>query len=390
MQENQYAFDPVREDLDTVSTDLRQRRACRHTMFIAIVGGMATSGFALIALIQQSGGPNQWHKWILVGMTIPLLILLVGVTTAINKARAINIRSGYLAAVAYYVHNGKKMPYFGGWLNALRAARICANLTFADANDMTPCGRRDGDDCVAEAKKEAEWINRTIQTWRREIVKSFTVMTAMIYGLLSIAAGVAVTTSTIKLINSGETASSLRVLVGVITFAVPILGALLTLFGNSRSVQSIRIILCYGMMVLGGSAISGAAMYRLFPDGERSEWISVFGLGGGFLFIASLGILLFDQIYRVRKGDYSFETYYHLWRLRFERCPLMTGRYIYREGRRPGIGTYRCLRCPEGGQEITNGGKALVECDVCGNSYFGEIEANNNRPSKTSDRPSEK
>lgn len=375
MQKNPYSFDPIREDLYTVSTDLRQRRSCRHAIFVAIVGAMGTAGFALIALIQQSGGPNQWHKWILLGTTIPLLILSIGIATTINKARAINIRSGYLAAAAYYIQEGRKIRYFGGWPNALRAARICANLTFVDPEDITPCGRSHRNDCVAEAKKNSGWINETVQTWRREIIKSFTVLTSIIYGLLSLMTGAGIITAATITINWKNLEWNWNAFIGITIFVVPtILVTILTLFSKNRSVQSARVVVCYVMIVLGAVALLGAAIYKLVPNGERFEWISVFGLGGGLLLIASLGILLFDQVYRVRKGDYSLETYYHIWRLRFDRCPLMTGKSIYYEGQKPGIGTYKCLsyECLKGGQEIKKDRQRLVACD-CGHSYFGEI-----------------
>lgn len=198
-------------------------------------------------------------------------------------------------------------------------------------------------------------------------------MTAIVYGLLSIATGVGITMSTIKMISWNKSEMTWRVFVSTIIFTVPILLLILTFFNKSKSGQSIRVLLYYIMIVLGGSAIFGAAIYGLFPDGKNGEWICFFGLGGGLLFLASLGFLLYEQIYKVRKGDYSIETYYHLWRLRLDGCPLMTGKHIYKTGQKPGIGTYKCLKCPKGGQEIKNDGIELGKCDTCGHSYFYDL-----------------
>jgi hypothetical protein len=334
---------------------------------------MGTSGFALIALV-QSGEPQQWSRWILLATLIPLFLLSVAILATINKARAINIRSGYVAAAGYYLWRGKNVPNFGGWINALRAAHTCANLTFLSYDDSAPCKRYRHEYCSTKAQNNAEFNNKTGQTWRRDVIKSFTVLTSIVYAVLYIIVSASVITAAIITVDWEKQGWDWRVLAGGFIFAAcTFLAIMLAFFRKQRGITSALLVACYLMLLTGGLGLLVATVFKCLPTRRGLEWTNMFGLGGGLLFIVGLAILLYDQIYKVRKGEYSLETYYQLWRRRFEDCPLMAGSTVYVAGEKAGRRNYTCLnyKC-RAKQNIANDGLALVACQRCGHSLFHE------------------
>ena len=339
--------DIVIEDFKEVNADLRQRRQCRHTMFIACIGGIITSALAIIGFI-QIGDVYQWYKWLLLGTMIPFSILSIGVLTSINKGRSINIRSGYLAAIAYYVTRKKKIPNFGGWGSAMRAVRLCANLTYLSPTKTSPCGRPKTENCDVVARKKAYLSNKSTQTWRRDIVKSFTVMTSMIYGILYFLTSIALIGSTLLILQEDE--SELKILLDQQSLSYACLLAILlllavswTFFMKNRGVESVRVTISYIMLIVGSIMLLNAAIFRLPLLDKSMKWPFTFGWIGGAIIFVGLGVQLYSQVLKIRKGDYSLETYYQLWRMRLEYYPLMTGRVVCKAGETPGKGTYVCL-----------------------------------------------
>ena len=374
---DQDKLDLVLKDFDKVSADLRQRRRCRHTLFIATIGGVVTSGLAMIGFIQV-GDPDQWYKWVLLGTMILFFITSIGILTSINKARAINLRSAYLATLVYNIQKSRSVPNFGGWVNAIRAARICANLTHASRNGFAPCHRAVKEYCSTRAKSRADLSNENVQTWRRDILKSFSVLTSIIYAVLYVLVGLILIGAAALILHKSEGTDVVLLdwqafLYGCVLAGLLTLAAIATSFLKGRSPQSARLVISYIMLVIGGLVLVGATIFRLPLLKQPLEWTVMFAWVGGVLVVVGLGTQLYDQVYKVRKADYSSETYYHLWRLRFERCPLMSGRAIYKASQIPGKGQYSCLNydCSKT-QEIKNDNSPLIPCTKCKHTLFCE------------------
>lgn len=371
MTEEQDLTNLVKEDLHQVQKDVRQRRQCRHVLFIAVMGAMVTSGFALFGLMQYGKG-EQWHRWALLGSFIPMFTLTVGILAAINKARTVNMRSGYIAALFKHLCRGTKIPNYCGWANAVRAARLCSNMRTSSHGPRPPCGQPVDGDCLSIARSKAKVTNQNVRMWSRDCLKSFTVLTSMIYGVLYLVVGLSVLLAGIAAFKLDEKLQGWRLWMGIFTFVLCILvTAFSMMFYERKSTKNALLFACRGLIFAGSVGILVAGIYKLFlPKQVPAGLIVVSAIGGVIVFVIGFGVLLMDQVIKIRKGDYSSETYYQLWDLRFEHCLLMNGGQIYESGKGIPMGTYKCLKynCPLE-QKLDDYGE-LVQCKCRSNLFY--------------------
>ncbi len=360
----------IRDDIEHVTREIGQRRLCRHTLFIAILGMMGTAVFALIAII-QSGERDVWKEWILIAALLPMLILSAGILTTINKARAINIRSGYLAALAFHLRNGKLLDNLSGWINALRAMHVCTNMMHH--LECTPCECELEDRCVNYARRNAEGANGQVRLLKFSVFKSFGTLIALIYTILYIAASVSVILAAYFSFKWDRTSWNTHIIIGSIIFAAGIFFVFSTASYKYIHVKVREKVLVSSRVIFmsGAFIVAIAGTYKLVNLKEPLGGMNLFALGGAFLMATALGYALYDQVWNIRKGKYSIETYYHLWRKRIQCCLLMRGGGIYKDTDKPDKGRYKCLQRKCGGDKNLNDDKReLGKCTHCGRGVF--------------------
>ncbi len=360
----------IKDDIEQVQAELRQRRQCRHVVFVAVMGAMVTSGFALIALMQH-GKEEQWQRWALLGSFIPLFTLSVGILVSINKVRAVNVRSGYISALHDYIIKDKKVSNYGGWQLAIRATKFCSNVRASSYGPGPPCGCPPDNDCIAYARSASQVYNKSMSTWSRDTLKSFTVLTAAVYSVMYILISASFIVVALMIIRLEDKQIRWQWLVGIASFlGCMLLAACSGIFYKKKGIRNMLLFVCRAFLLGGGLGIIIVGGHKIIlPEQTSTALIAVFGVGGGILFVTGLAILLYDQVYKIHKGDYSSEIYYHLWLVRFERCPLMKGGAIYGKGQEVTAGTYKCLTCDcNESQKLEKYGE-LVRCK-CGSKLF--------------------
>jgi len=136
-------YDLAKVDYLEVSNQIRAISVCRSHIFmgtLAALGASAmTTGLILSRII--GGAPSQSYLrlalgsfqvavpyyllsviniyyincWLLFGSIVAGLLLTVGIMSTVEKARAINLRKAFLAALAEHLTKGKAPPLYRGW-----------------------------------------------------------------------------------------------------------------------------------------------------------------------------------------------------------------------------------------------------------------------------------
>ena len=107
------SVDLARIDVNTVNNEMVLIRNCRSQIFLSTLGAVAVWIMSAIGL----GIANQLHPsiWLTLGAAFPYAALTVGILSMMEKANAINLRKGYLAAVSDYLRFDLAPPGYLGW-----------------------------------------------------------------------------------------------------------------------------------------------------------------------------------------------------------------------------------------------------------------------------------
>jgi len=381
----------AKKDYDRVSQETIQKRNCRGTIFLATLTAMSTAAFALIAFAN-----NATPDWLWLGALIPLMMLTISILASIQKARAINLRIGYLAALSSCLATGRITKFFAGWENALRSIGLC-NVALHRNTNEPPCLRPHWEQCKEIARCLSQDEHKFVQMWRMYFLKSFTTFTGVIYAVLFLGWSVAfIWLSAIHFKYPNRPFFS-----GIILAALIISAIFLTSYGLLRTSRRARIIaeqkkiyqahpysknpkkpidisyeiniavtqlsvilhsLCNIFLILSFFALFIAILCNYI----QPKWASPAIIISLLIFLLAVAISLYLAFYALRKGENSIEFFSNLWRTMLMTCPWMSGRKIWREQDTPGLGRYACCNCDKV-QPLHEGG-CLKHC-ACNTEY---------------------
>ncbi len=113
----------INDDYKEVWQEIRHIQECRSHLFIATIGSaVATFGtFSTIGLTSTSNTSTL----LLIGSLITLLLLLIGLLSVVEKAKAINFRKGFLMTLAEIRRQGVYPENYRGWPDLQSAYNDC-------------------------------------------------------------------------------------------------------------------------------------------------------------------------------------------------------------------------------------------------------------------------
>lgn len=104
----------AKQDQEAVRSEVLSIQGCRSQIFIATMAALGAAAMGT-GVAMSNAAQEQWPMWVIFGAGIAAFLLLVGILATIEKARAINIRKGFLAALADYLRKGQAPPSYCGW-----------------------------------------------------------------------------------------------------------------------------------------------------------------------------------------------------------------------------------------------------------------------------------
>ena len=117
-----YRFEQARTDESTVRQELLRIQTCRSRVFIATMAALAAGSMTAAVAASNTLSTLPVSTWGLFGATTAGFLLLVGMLATVEKARVINLRRGFLAALSEYLEKGEAPPSYRGW-SYLRSAQ---------------------------------------------------------------------------------------------------------------------------------------------------------------------------------------------------------------------------------------------------------------------------
>ena len=236
---------------------------------------------------------------VLIGMGITFALFLVGVLSTVEKARAINMRKGFLSALVRHLRGEIDLKEYKGWAQLKVTFAECGARRKALACPMGH-GHKDKDTCRDEGESMAASINAAKRIVPG-VMDSFTSLSATIYTVIYVALVAVVGYSlTQEYSQSGK----------IIFWHIPRAFAI----GIAVSVFVVRgrwFIL--GMVFLFFVLLAAS----LFDEGWVAT-LSAIGILGGIL--GSLGVFLAAQLNSLRMGKHSHESYAYSWGIVLNNC----------------------------------------------------------------------
>ncbi len=359
-----HIYQLVLRDSKEVSEELRGIQACRSQIFIgtlAAVGAVAMTTIAisaakfpaeddlsrLITATTSFFGLNDENAvskflfiwpWILTGAVVAEILLVIGILSTIEKARAINLRKGFLAALEPYLLRKATPRNYQGW----------ALLKFA----YSECGRRHKtDDCAYKKKcKNSQrcWTAGNYAAERLTEKKasfpgtfdSFMSLSSMVFACLFVAV---VLSGTWAFLCLACYSIELNILWLVGIYAGSLFWGIVIAYLPERHKKRIRrerlrqgvarvkseliVRLCswafiFIIILTGTSFLMSWIPYFVESPAFNITFklIAIFGVG---MSSGVLGFYLYAQMRRVRKGLYSVEALHHSWTYVLQHCCLM-------------------------------------------------------------------
>ena len=299
-------YELAKRDHEEVCQELCDIKSCRSNIFVWTVWILATAALGILTFMIQF----KIGSFALIGNFLTLVVIaimfgvfMLGVLTAIEKAGAINLREGFLAALDFYLSKNQGPQEYKGWTHlknciaecmARCRTQMCPRRTEANAH-FTRC-RNEGENNAAKLNSGKRIIPMPID--------SFTSLTSYVHSA--------------------------------------IFGALVILFCLSLSANFSSVVRCRWtcLLFVGGFAFNGVISGKLKRIYKLSIIVGIgiivafcvwrwpypvvilrlalaFGLG---LLLGSLAWHLVNQLHHARVGRYSFETYTHTWFAILEHC----------------------------------------------------------------------
>ena len=373
-----HMLETARRDDQAVREELLSIQNCRSQIFVGTIAALGAA--AMTTGIAISKAPKaQWPVWVVFGAGIGAFLLLVGILATIEKARAINLRKGFLRALADYLRKAQAPPSYAGWGHLRSLQNICGFRR--ETGECTQVRRyeKEGDEYEKAVKAHAEnrekepdpgdppvlsetcWTLGNFEMSQASSVESlipgmfdsFMSFTGMVYCLsYAMVAATILISLTVLFAHRGLPGliSVVCIIVGIVLGTLVVyfsprvfkrdevpLGAKLDTTEPTRKLMRVIIYSCGVVaVVLVGICVS--------PLGD--SWIE-FALSGLSLVlfsasVAGLAVYLVHQLSKVRRGLYSPAALYASWRHAFLDCqhddPIRDRFYLqlkYRALKRP-------------------------------------------------------
>lgn len=350
----------AQKDYDEINEEIRAIQSCRSTIFIgtnAVVGAATMTTAVIIAHVWGlPGSPTFPFRWAMFGSSVTAVLLMVGILATIEKARAINLRKAFQAALTEYIRDGQAPPSYQGWSFLRFAQSDCGNRR-KSAVEMCPHIKK------YNAKREEERQNRTpvgnkkldnppetcwtlgkfettkLRSGKRTVpgsLDSFMSLSGMIYaGLFTAVAGSAswFLFETVGQFWKNKTPQNpLYLKYAILAFAIGlVLGVGKHFFPkrlrrknkqrsevNERTDLGVKV--ARGITIIGLLVVVGIGVSSFLEFGPPVFRYVIFGVLAASA--SYLAVFLINQLKKVRKGLYSFEALYASWRLVLEDCCL--------------------------------------------------------------------
>ena len=144
-------FAVATRDHEEVWQEIRAIQACRTNIFIATIGTIAVTSMTVWGFYLE--GILDWPG-VCVGMGVTFALFVIGVLSTVEKARAINLRRGFLAALAPYMRGELTFKNYWGWIQFKNCPSECGTLRRAEFCPRG-IGLKDGD-----ALSRRRWSHR--------------------------------------------------------------------------------------------------------------------------------------------------------------------------------------------------------------------------------------
>ena len=315
-------IDLMKEDFRAVSTEVLSIQTCRTTIFCATLAAVAGVYLAARGVLfgTDNGSPVVKPNWIeLTWMTGAVFFLfVVGAYATMEKARALNNRKGFLAALSLCLQGKLQLSRYLGWSRL----RTCGENCDERKRQPGACSmQHTRDKCRNIAQREAAGLNAT-KPLRPSLLQSFTCLISYLYTWLylltasSLALCLTMIVWTMLPVNSKLPWSLSEPQYKGVAVALFWLGILssFVLFRFGRKVVAYTVVAFLSFVVL--IALPGVQ----FTD-EAVAW------GAWIFFVvmgAALGVIgctMLSQLLYLRQGKYSFETSTYAWQEMLSRCP---------------------------------------------------------------------
>ncbi|MHC4498958.1 MAG: hypothetical protein ACYS21_07590, partial [Planctomycetota bacterium] len=155
----------ARMDYDLVHKEIMNIKGCRANIFVGTIGILGAVGVALLGIFGASE-VAAWRKWLPWAALIPIGLLTTAIFATIHKARKLNMRRGYMEALAEYLVRGDVPQRFCGWAKAKFIVDRCRlhRETGRTLDHRSRCAlNQDDPSCAIVAKKAAEGIVKGIR-----------------------------------------------------------------------------------------------------------------------------------------------------------------------------------------------------------------------------------
>lgn len=324
------------KDYELVHKEISDLKSGGTGRFLGVLGTVATLAL-LIVQGYRADSSSSWQMWLPVAWIIPTCLLAFSGLVAVENSRGINERSAYAEVLSEYLVRGEAPPCYCGWFKASETGRRC--MSYRRMRRWHDGGTEDDPTCGSKmlCKSTAKVCSARTAKYVAiipSVLASFTSLSAHIYAGLYMLSVIVLLFAIINSIPGSVGASPayywLAVAYGVVaTFVAFILTVTMehrvshsVRHGLRESFFAQRVFMWY--RVLGAFALPFLFILGLtFADARLAQGL-IYALGGTIAAVAVLvGLFFCGQVLSLRRGRHSLERYRHMWRIRFERCPLM-------------------------------------------------------------------
>lgn len=121
----------LEDDYREVWEEIRHIQACRSNIYVATIGS-AVAAIGVFTTIAYTAGQGSRVGLIFIGSLLSTIFLTIGLLCVVEKAKAINIRKGFLMTIAEGRRLGKLPASYRGWPDLQTAHADCKK--FRNAN----------------------------------------------------------------------------------------------------------------------------------------------------------------------------------------------------------------------------------------------------------------
>ncbi len=302
-------YDFAKQDRVEIIRETRDIKSCRSSIFLWTMGLLISACVTIWTLAIEQ---KVTVITTLPVMVVMLIVFFLGSLSVLEKARAINMREGFVAALDYYLSRNEGPIGYRGWgqiknclveCGARRRLKICPRGT--GPQDTTGC--RDEGEAMAAPLASAK---RVIPS----LIDSFTSFVGTVYGMTFV---ILLVLFCLSLSITWRDTQQISVWSTVSTFVV--------------GLMSSSVLWRFRKLVIG---IVVGVVLAVVLGTVLSEWLlnlcASYGLGA---LLGAMAWFLARQLRAARVGRFSFDTYLYSWLLVMENCVCLpeasTNRAMY-------------------------------------------------------------